>query len=41
LLLQLPITVLMIAWEMWGSWYHGIFADRINNRLTDYLEMRL
>ena len=41
LLVQTPVTALLIAWEMRGPWYHGILARSINPRLDDYLARRL
>ena len=41
LLVQTPLTVAAIIWEMRGPWYHGIFARRLNRRLDEYLENRL
>jgi hypothetical protein len=37
---QLPVTVGVIAWELKATRYHGIFADRLNPRLPDYLNGR-
>ena len=34
---QLPATVGVIAWEVKAARYHGIFADRLNPNLKDYL----
>jgi len=34
---QLPATVGVIAWEVKAARYHGIFADRLNPNLEDYL----
>jgi hypothetical protein len=38
---QLPVSVVVIAWEIRTTRYHGIFADRLNPTLTDYLEGRI
>ena len=38
---QLPVTVGVIAWEVKATRYHGIFADRLNTQLEDYLEGRI
>ena len=38
---QLPVTTGVIAWELKASRYHGIFADRLNARLADYIEGRI
>jgi len=35
---QLPVSAGVIAWEVKATRYHGIFADRLNNHLQDYLE---
>ena len=41
LLCQLPITVGLIIADMREPGYHGIFANRLNRRLNDYLEGRI
>jgi hypothetical protein len=38
---QLPISTGIIAWELKASRYHGIFADRLNTRLADYVAGRI
>ena len=38
---QLPISAGVIAWELRATRYHGILADRLNARLTDYIEGRV
>ncbi len=38
---QLPVSVGVIAWELKARRYHGIFADRMNPTLKDYLEGRI
>ena len=38
---QLPVSVGVIAWEVKATRYHGIFADRLNPHLQDYLEGRI
>jgi hypothetical protein len=38
---QLPITVGVIVWESKAARYHGIFADRLNPRLADYINGRI
>ena len=38
---QSPLTVVLIAWEMRGPHYHGLWARRINRRLDEYLDGRL
>lgn len=40
-LLQTPVTLLVIWLQIRSSWYHGIWADRLNPRLTDYLNHTL
>lgn len=40
LLSQLPVTVAFIAWEIRSPAYHGIFAERLNPRLDQYLATR-
>jgi len=35
---QLPVSVGVIAWETKATRYHGIFANRFNPNLKDYLE---
>lgn len=37
LLWQLPITILVLAWQIRSPWYHGIAARRLNPRLNEYL----
>jgi len=41
MLYQLPFTVLVIMWQIRSPWYHGIFAERLNSRLKEYLAARL
>ncbi len=38
---QIPLTLLVIVLQMRSPWYHGIFAERVNPRLQDYLNGRL
>ena len=38
---QLPVSTGVIAWELKSTSYHGIFADRLNPTLSDYLEGRI
>jgi uncharacterized membrane protein (UPF0136 family) len=38
---QLPVSAGVIAWELKAARYHGLFADRINPALPDYLEGRI
>ena len=38
---QLPVSVGVIAWELKATRYHGIFADRLNARLGDYVDGRI
>ena len=40
LLVQAPVTVTVIAAEMFSLRYHGIFAASINPRLGEYLQSR-
>jgi hypothetical protein len=40
LLGQLPVTVVLVAWEIRQPRYHGVWADRLNPRLGDYLRSR-
>jgi hypothetical protein len=35
---QLPVTIGLIGWEMKAASYHGVFADRVNSRLAEYIE---
>ncbi len=37
MLSQLPVTVALILLEMRSLNYHGVFANRINHRLDEYL----
>jgi hypothetical protein len=37
---QLPVSTGVIAWEIKAARYHGIFADRLNPALDDYLAGR-
>jgi hypothetical protein len=41
LLFQLPVTILVIGWQISSPWYHGIMANRINSRLQEYLADKL
>jgi hypothetical protein len=38
---QLPLTTGVIAWEVRAARYHGVFADRLNGRLADYIDGRV
>jgi hypothetical protein len=38
---QLPISAGIIAWELRATRYHGVFADRLNPMLQDYLQGRI
>ena len=38
LMIQMPITVILIWTEIQLPRYHGIFARRLNPRLDDYLK---
>ena len=37
LLWQSPVTLGVIIWQIRSPWYHGIFAERMNPRLADFL----
>jgi hypothetical protein len=37
IMFQLPITALVIIWQIRSPWYHGVFAEQLNPRLKDYL----
>ena len=41
MLFQLPVTVMVIMWQIRSPWYHGVFAERLNPRLKEYLAARL
>ena len=41
LLCQLPITVWFVIADMLAPSYHGVFANRLNPRLNEYLEGRI
>jgi hypothetical protein len=38
LLWQTPVTIVVILLQVRSPWYHGIFAERLNPRLPDFLE---
>lgn len=38
ILVQLPVTVLVIMLQIRSPWYHGIFARRLNPHLDGYLQ---
>ncbi|MEN3944061.1 hypothetical protein WJU23_22350 [Prosthecobacter sp. SYSU 5D2] len=38
---QVPVTLLVIGLQMRSPWYHGVWAERVNPRLRDYLDGRL
>jgi hypothetical protein len=38
---QLPVTACLVLAELRSDRYHGIFAQRTNPRLNDYLEGRI
>jgi hypothetical protein len=40
LLTQLPVSAAIILWEVRSPQYHGIFAQRLNPRLDQYLAAR-
>ena len=37
ILFQVPVTVLVITWQIRSPWYHGIFAEKWNPRRQEYL----
>ncbi len=41
MLFQLPVTALVIMRQIRSPWYHGIFAERLNPGLKEYLADRL
>lgn len=41
LMIQMPITIILIWTETRLLRYHGVWANHINPRLTDYLEERI
>lgn len=41
LLWQVPMTILVIGLQIRSPWYHGIWAQRLNPRLNDYLHHTL
>jgi hypothetical protein len=38
---QLPVSAGVVSWEIRATRYHGIFADRLNPVLNDYLEGKI
>lgn len=38
---QLPISLFVIVLELRSQWYHGVFAERMNPQLADYLEGKI
>jgi hypothetical protein len=38
---QIPITIVLILSDMRAPGYHGIFANRLNPQLNEYLEGRI
>jgi len=38
---QLPVSAGVIAWEIRATRYHGVFADRLNPALEEYIEGRI
>lgn len=38
---QLPMTLLVIWLQIRSPWYHGVFAQRLNPRLNDFLQGHL
>lgn len=41
LILQTPVTLVVLWLQLRSPWYHGIFARQINPRLDDFLAGRL
>ncbi|MCF7785384.1 MAG: hypothetical protein K9N47_04635 [Prosthecobacter sp.] len=41
MLVQLPVTVLVITWQIRSPWYHGVFAEKWNPRMQEYLNAEL
>ena len=41
LLCQLPVTIVLLIAEICSPRYHGVFANRLNPRLNEYLTGRL
>jgi hypothetical protein len=37
ILLQVPVSIAVVISEITGSRYHGIFANRLNSKRTNYL----
>ena len=38
MVVQLPVTVLIIAYEITNPYYHGVYARKINPHLDEYLK---
>lgn len=38
LLWQTPATIVVILLQVRSPWYHGIFAERLNPRMADFLD---
>ncbi len=41
LLWQMPMTLFVILRQIRSPWYHGIYAERLNPKLADYLNGNL
>jgi hypothetical protein len=41
MLFQLPVTVLVITWQIRSPWYYGICAEKWNPRIQEYLNAEL
>ena len=41
LMMQMPVTLIVLWLQLRSPWYHGIFARQINPRLDDFLAGRI
>ncbi|MBL9182708.1 MAG: hypothetical protein JNN17_11240 [Verrucomicrobiaceae bacterium] len=41
LMMQMPVTLIVLWLQIRSPWYHGIFARQINPRLDDFLTGRI
>ncbi len=41
LLWQMPVTLFVLLRQIRSPWYHGIYAEKLNPRLPDYLNGNL
>lgn len=41
LIMQTPVTLLILWLQLRSPWYHGVCARRINPRLQEYLDFTL